>query len=226
MSFPALLRQLSTTGIPRIRFMTSHPKDLSDDLIAAMAECPAVCPHIHMPVQSGSDRLLAVMNRKYTKADYLLLVEKLRARIPHIAITTDIIVGFPGETEADFAETLQLAQDVCFDSAFTFLYSPRPGTPAADMVEQVPEAIKKQRFDRLLAVVNACSLRCSQACVGSMQQVLVEGVSDKHPELVFGRSATHKTVLFPGNSDLTGRIVTVTIKEANTWSLLGMQLKR
>lgn len=187
-SFAELLRRVDEIeGIKRIRFMTSHPKDLSDELIDVMAHARHICRHIHLPVQSGSDRLLKLMNRHYTSADYLKIVEKLRNAVPDIAITTDIIVGFPGETEEDFAATLSLCEQVEYDSAFTFIYSKRTGTPAAAMEDQVPEEVVKERFARLLEVIQRSSEKKASALTGKKVEVLVE-----EPDREFKESETEK----------------------------------
>ena len=174
-SFAELLRQVETVpGIRRIRFMTSHPKDLSEELIETMAASDKICRHLHLPLQSGSSRILKRMNRKYDKEQYLRLVEDIRRAMPDIALTTDIIVGFPGETEEDFQETMDVVRRVEYDSAFTFLYSKRSGTPAASFADQVPEDVAKERFDRLLKEVQDISAQISGRDVHTVQKVLVE----------------------------------------------------
>ena len=208
-------------GLERIRFMTSHPKDMSDRLIEAFARCGKLCPYIHLPVQSGSSRILKKMNRRYTRERYLDLVRKLREAVPDIAISTDIIVGFPGETEEDFLETLSLAREVEYDSAFTFLYSPRPGTPAADFEEQVPEEVKHERFDRLVETMNEISARKNREYVGRIERVLVDGPGKKGSETVNGRTAGFKLVDLPGSVDMAGRFIDVRITEGKTFSLKG-----
>jgi tRNA-2-methylthio-N6-dimethylallyladenosine synthase len=221
-SFAGLIHMLNQVeGLERIRFMTSHPKDLSDELIDAFASCKKLCPHIHLPVQSGSTRILAKMNRKYTKEDYLELVEKLRTKTPDIAITTDIIVGFPGETEEDFEETLDLVRKVGFDSAFTFLYSIRKGTPAEHFSEQVPEDVKHERFNRLVDEVNRISAEKNRALVGQVTEVLAEGKSKTNKALYTGRTGGHKLVNFTADKDVSGRLVNVLITESSTFSLTG-----
>ncbi|MDD6190854.1 MAG: tRNA (N6-isopentenyl adenosine(37)-C2)-methylthiotransferase MiaB [Firmicutes bacterium] len=207
-------------GLDRIRFMTSHPKDLSDRLIGAFAECKSLCKYIHLPVQAGSTHVLRRMNRKYTREDYLLLVRKLRKAVPEITISTDIIVGFPGETEEDFRETLSLAEEVRYDSAFTFLYSPRKGTPAAEYDNQIPENVKHERFGRLVEVMNRCSCEKNAAYVGRVVEVLVEG-EGKRPGSLNGRTDGFKLVDFEGPSELTGEMVKVEITDSNTFSLKG-----
>lgn len=208
-------------GLLRIRFMTSHPKDLSDRLIQAYADCDKLCNYIHLPVQSGSSAVLKRMNRKYTREQYLELVEKLRAAVPDITISTDIIVGFPGETEADFEETLSLAEAVQYDSAFTFLYSVRTGTPAAEYADQIPEAMKHERFNRLVDLINACSARKNAAYVGRTEKVLAEGVSKKNDRMLTGRTEGFKLVDFAGEKSCIGQIVDVEITQGRTFSLAG-----
>lgn len=224
-SFAALIHKLNDVeGLERIRFMTSHPKDLSDELIDAYGTCKKLCPHIHLPVQSGSTEILTKMNRKYTKEGYLALVERLRDTVPDIAITTDIIVGFPGETEDDFEETLDLVRKVGFDSAFTFLYSIRKGTPAEKYTEQVPEDVKHERFNRLVDMVNRISAEKNSALVGQVTEVLTEGKSKTNPALFAGRTGGHKLVNFTANQDVTGQMVKVLITDSTTFSLTGEAL--
>jgi tRNA-2-methylthio-N6-dimethylallyladenosine synthase len=224
--FAEALRAVGATGVKRIRFATSHPKDLSAETIAAMAEVDAVMPYLHLPVQSGSDDVLAAMNRHYTRADYLALVERIKAAVPHIAISTDIIVGFPGETEDDFEGTLEVARAVGFDQAFTFIYSPREGTPAARMEAQVPRDVSQGRFDRLVELVQASALGNSLPLIGTVQPVLIEGTSKRDETMLSGRTRTNKMVHAPlpeGHSaeEYAGRIVDVTIDHAQTWFLSG-----
>ncbi len=208
-------------GLERIRFMTSHPKDLSDRLIQAYKDCSRLCRNIHLPVQSGSSRILKRMNRKYTGEDYLRLVQKLREAVPDITVTTDIIVGFPGETETDFAETLTLAEQVRYDSAFTFLYSVRKGTPAEKFEEQIPEDVKHERFNRLVDTINRISAEKNAELVGSVQQVLVDGTSKNDIMTYSGRTGGFKLVNFRASEDLTGKLVSVRITGSNTFSLVG-----
>lgn len=208
-------------GIERIRFMTSHPKDLSDKLIEAFKNCDKLCKYIHLPVQAGSNRILKTMNRKYTKEAYLELVEKLRKAVPDIAISTDIIVGFPGETEEDFEETLDLVRRVGYDSAFTFLYSIRTGTPAAKADNQIPEDIKHERFNRLVEIVNESSAYKNSCYRGKIKEVLVDGISRSKEGVYEGRTDEFKLVNFKGSPEITGRIVPVKITDSNTFSLLG-----
>ena len=208
-SFAQLLGQIAQiNGLDRVRFMTSHPKDLSDELIAVMAKYPNICRHLHLPLQSGSTGILKKMNRRYTKETYLALVDRIRKAIPDISLTTDIIVGFPGETEEDFQETMDVVRRVRFDSAFTFLYSRRSGTPAADM-EQVPEDVMKNRFDRLLALVQKIGREQTARFEGRTMDVLVELVNEHDASLVTGRLDNNAVVHFPGTSDLSGQIVPV-----------------
>ena len=208
-------------GLERIRFMTSHPKDLSDKLIAAFAECDKLCNYIHLPVQAGSSSVLRRMNRKYTREQYLELVRKLREAVPGIAISTDIIVGFPGETEEDFCETLSLAEEIQYDSAFTFLYSPRRGTPAADYENQIPEDVKHDRFNRLVEVMNRGSKARNAAFVGRVCRVLVDGPDKKSSGILNGRTEEFKLVDFEGPEELIGSMVDVEITASNTFSLQG-----
>ncbi len=208
-SFAQLLGQIAQiNGLDRVRFMTSHPKDLSDELIAVMAKYPNICRHLHLPLQSGSTGILKKMNRRYTKETYLALVDRIRKAIPDISLTTDIIVGFPGETEEDFQETMDVVRRVRFDSAFTFLYSRRSGTPAADM-EQVPEDVMKDRFDRLLALVQKIGREQTARFEGRTMDVLVEQVNEHDDSLVTGRLDNNTVVHFPGTADLIGQIVPV-----------------
>ena len=221
-SFPDLLRKLNKVdGIERIRFMTSHPKDLSDDLIDAMAECEKVCKYIHLPVQSGSDRILKLMNRKYTREDYFRLVEKLRKKMPDIAISTDIIVGFPTETDEDFEDTYDLYKKVCFNSAFTFIYSPRINTPAAKMDGQVAEEKTKERMAKLIALSEECSLKANSYYLDKTYPVLVEGISRRNENMVSGRTEHGRMVSFEGSSDLIGKTVNVKITKVKLNTLMG-----
>ena len=222
MDFADLLQDLNgVQGIQRIRFTTSHPKDISDKLISRLARLEKVCEHLHLPVQAGSDDVLHRMNRGYNREYYLGLVGKIREYVPDISLTTDILVGFPGETEADFADTLALVEQVRYDSAFTFIYSPRKGTPATKMAEQVPEQVKKERIYQLIELQNRISLERNTQLIGSEQEVLVEGTSKGNPQMLAGKTRTAKTVLFSGNEALVGKLITVKIKGAQTWSLMG-----
>ena len=208
-------------GLERIRFMTSHPKDLSDKLIQAFVDCEKLCNYIHLPVQAGSSRVLKRMNRKYDRERYLDLVRKLREAVPDITISTDIIVGFPGETEEDFEETLSLVKEVGYDSAFTFLYSVRKGTPAAEYEDQIPEDIKHERFNRLVDLINEGSAAKNAAYVGRVEKVLVEGLSKKNDETLTGRTDGFKLVDFEGPKELIGQMVDVEITDGKTFSLTG-----
>ena len=210
-------------GLERIRFMTSHPKDLSDKLIRTYAVCDKLCHYIHLPVQSGSTEVLRRMNRRYSQEKYLDLVRRLRETVPDITISTDIIVGFPGETEADFQETLRLVKEVEYDSAFTFLYSMRTGTPAAEYGNQVPEDVKHERFNRLVDTLNEISLRKNEAYIGRTEKVLVDGVSRKDPGILSGRTDGFKLVDFPGDEKLIGDFAEVIITGGKTFSLRGRQ---
>ncbi|MBE5912477.1 MAG: tRNA (N6-isopentenyl adenosine(37)-C2)-methylthiotransferase MiaB [Pseudobutyrivibrio ruminis] len=221
-TFAELLKMVNDIeGLERIRFMTPHPKDLSDDLIEAMATLPKVCKHMHLPLQSGSSEILKKMNRRYTKEHYLGLVEKLRARIPDVAITTDIIVGFPGETEEDFLETMDVVDKVHYDSAFTFIYSKRTGTPAATMDNQVPEDVIKDRFDRLLALVQKHGHEKVKSLEGTVQKVLVEEVNEQDSSLVSGKLENNTTVHFPGDASLIGKIVEVKLNCCKGFYFIG-----
>jgi len=225
MDFADLIYALNEIeGLDRIRFMTSHPKDLSDKLINAFKDCDKLCNAIHLPVQSGSDSVLKRMNRKYTKADYLILIEKLRAAVPDIAITTDLIIGFPGETEEDFLETMDLIEKVRYDSAFTFIYSIRKDTPAERFEDQVPEEIKHDRFNRLLERINQISGEINKVYENTVQKVLVEGpsTSKKGENALAGRTETGKLVNFPGSKALVGQIVNVKITEGKQFNLKGI----
>lgn len=225
LDFAGLVYKLNEIeGIERIRFMTSHPKDLSDRLIQAFVDCTKLCRHIHLPVQSGSTGILEKMNRKYTREGYLDLIEKLRNAAPDIAITTDIIVGFPGESESDFEDTLDLVERVRYDSAFTFLYSVRKGTPAEKYEDQIPEEIKHHRFNRLVESVNRISAEKNREFIGRIEDVLVEGPSKTNPKTLTGRTGGHKLVNFKGSNELIGRIVKVRITGCNTFSLVGEML--
>ncbi len=221
-SFAELLQEVEKIeGLERIRFMTSHPKDLSDELIEVMKNSEKICRHMHLPLQSGSSRLLKIMNRRYTKEQYLALVEKLRNAIPDISLTTDIIVGFPGETEEDFRETLDVVRKVRYDSAFTFIYSKRTGTPAAVMENQVPEDVVKERFDRLLQKVQEISKRTSSRFEGQTMPVLVEQVNEQDSRLLTGRLSNNLLVHFPGTENLIGKIIDVKLEASKGFYSMG-----
>jgi tRNA-2-methylthio-N6-dimethylallyladenosine synthase len=201
--------------------MTSHPKDLSDELIYAMRDCEKVCKHMHLPLQSGSSRILKIMNRHYDKEQYLAIVEKLRKEIPDIAITTDIIVGFPGETEEDFLETLDVVKQVEYDSAFTFIYSKRTGTPAAAMENQCDENEVKCHFDRLLREVSEISTRKAHALEGKVMPVLAEEINGQDDSLITGRLDNNSVVHFPGTADMIGNIYQVELSECKGFYYIG-----
>ncbi len=221
-SFAQLLDEVCRVpGIERVRFMTSHPKDLSDELIAVMARNPKVCRHLHLPLQSGSSRILKAMNRRYDKESYLALTERIRAAMPDISLTTDIIVGFPGETEEDFEETLDVVRRVRFDSAFTFIYSPRTGTPAAAMPDQVPQEVIKERFSRLLELVQRIGSEQSLRDVGKTMPALVESADHEMPGRVTGRLGNNVCVHFAGDESLIGRIVNIRLDSAHGFYYIG-----
>lgn len=222
MTFAELLQEIEKIeGLERIRFMTSHPKDLSDELIEVMKHSKKICKHLHLPLQSGSSRILKEMNRRYDKEHYLELVDKIRAAVPDIALTTDIIVGFPGETEEDFEETMDVVRKVRYDSAFTFIYSKRTGTPAAAKEEQVPEDVVKERFDRLLKEVQTIASEKAGAYTGQTLPVLVEEKNEQDASLVTGRLSNNSVVHFPGTEDLIGKIVDVKLVECRGFYYIG-----
>lgn len=221
-SFAQLLERVEQIpGLKRIRFMTSHPKDLSDDLITVMAKSEKICRHMHLPVQSGSSRLLERMNRRYTKEHYLELVRKLREAIPDISLTTDIIVGFPGETEEDFEETLDVVRQAEYDSAYTFIYSKRTGTPAANMPDQIPDDVVKERFNRLLQVVAESSAKRTGRLEGQTAEVLVEGISEQDPSMITGRLSNNLLVHFPGDESYIGKLCKVHLDQAKGFYYIG-----
>lgn len=222
MSFAELLRAVcKIDGIERVRFMTSHPKDISDEVIAAIAEEDKICNQLHLPVQSGSDRVLKAMNRKYTKEQYMTIINKVKALVPDIVLTTDIIVGFPGETTEDFEQTLDILREVEYDTIFSFIYSKRVGTPAADMPDCMTDEQKHKNFDKMLEVQNEISKRKNDAYLGKVLKVLVEGQSKNNANTLTGRTEGGKVVNFDGNASLTGSMVDVKITSAQTWSLFG-----
>jgi len=222
MTFAELLRKVNEIeGLQRIRFMTSHPKDLSQELIDAMADCEKVCTHMHLPLQSGSSNILDKMNRRYTKEKYLGLVENLRAKIPNISLTTDIIVGFPGETEEDFEETLDVVKKVRYDSAYTFIYSKRSGTPAAAMENQVPEDVVKERFQRLLDEIQKISAEITETRVGQTVPVLMEEINSQDESLVTGRLSNNAVVHCKADSSLIGQICNVKLVESKGFYYMG-----
>ena len=220
-TFPQLLRKAAQTGIPRIRFMTSHPKDLSDELIAEFAANPALCRHLHLPVQSGSNRILAAMNRRYTRESYLEKVEKIRAAAPDVGLTTDVIVAFPGETDEDFEDTMDLVRQVRYDSAFTFIYSPRVGTRAAGMPGRIDPGLATQRIERLIALQEEMTQASFAEMIGAAASVLVTGRSKRSETQFTGKTSRNISVNFEGRADLIGRIVPVRITAAGKTTLKG-----
>jgi len=222
MTFAQLLQEIEKIkGISRIRFMTSHPKDLSDELIQVMKHSDKICRHLHLPLQSGSTDILKVMNRKYTKEQYLSLAEKIRTEIPDISLTTDIIVGFPGETEKDFRETLDVVRKVRYDNAYTFIYSKRTGTPAASMENQVPEAEVKRHFEELLEEVQKIAREQAARFLGTIQEVLVEEINAQDSALLTGRMSNNLLVHFPGDASLIGSLTRVHLKECKGFYYMG-----
>ena len=227
MTFAELLKEIEQIdGLERIRFMTSHPKDLSDDLIEVMANSKKICPHLHLPLQSGSSRILKAMNRRYDKEKYLALAKKIRERMPDIALTTDIIVGFPGETEEDFQETLDVVRQVRYDSAFTFIYSKRTGTPAAMMEDQIPEDVVKDRFDRLLKEVQTISKEMAERFTGNEETVLVEEKNSQMDGYVTGRLGNNHVVHFEGSEELIGKLIRVRLDECRGFYYMGTMLDK
>ena len=208
-------------GIERIRYMTPHPKDFSEELLDVMSQSSKICNHIHFPLQSGSTRLLKAMNRQYTKEQYLNWVDKIREKLPDVSLTTDIIVGFPGETEEDFEDTLDVVRKAQFDSAYTFIYSKRTGTPAASMENQIPEDVVKERFNRLLETVGEVSHSISARYENTDTQVLVESLDDHEPGLVTGRMTNNMLVHFPGTADMIGKLVDVRLTECKGFYYMG-----
>ena len=224
-TFAELLKMVDEIeGLERIRFMTSHPKDISDELIEALGTCKKTGKYLHLPIQSGSSRLLEKMNRRYTKEKYLEIIEKVKKAVPGIHISTDIMVGFPGETEEDFLDTLDVIQKVRYSTAFTFIYSKRTGTPAATMENQVPENIVKDRFERLLNVLNPVIHEVNEEMVGQTLKVLVEEISKQNSEVLTGRTENNTLVHFKGNSGLIGQLIDVKIKENKTFYLIGERI--
>ncbi len=221
-TFSELLKMVEQVdGIERIRFMTSHPKDLSDELIETMKNSKKICTHLHLPMQSGSTRILKEMNRKYTKEDYMRLVEKIKTAMPEVSLTTDIIVGFPGETEEDFLETVDVVRKAGFDSAYTFIYSKRSGTVAAKMEDQVPEEEVKDRFNRLLEEIKITSEACASRYTGAVMDVLVEEENEQGEGMLTGRLSNNLLVHFVGEKDLIGKIVPVHLKECKGFYYIG-----
>jgi tRNA-2-methylthio-N6-dimethylallyladenosine synthase len=228
-NFAGLLSAVDQTpGVERIRFMTSHPRDMGEDVIKAVAAGERICEHFHLPVQAGGDRVLKAMNRGYSRDGYLRLIESVRRHVPAASVTTDIIVGFPGETEEDFADTLSLVESARYDAAYTFIYSPRSGTPAAGMDGQVPEPVKKARLKALMELQNKISLDINGKLAGSVQTVMVEGASATNESNLSGRTRANKIVIFPrdGRSIAAGETVPVKITSGQTWLLKGTIAKR
>ncbi len=220
--FAGLLRVANDVpALARIRFATSHPKDLTDAVIDAVGDLDSVCEHVHLPVQSGSDAILKAMNRSYTRDDYLRLVDRLRTKMPGVALTTDVIVGFPGETQEDYLATLSLMDEVRFDSAFMFRYSVRTGTNAAKLVDDVPEDVKLERLESVISFQRVATEEINRRLVGTVQEVLVEGPSERNTSLLFGKTRTAKVVIFDGPSAPAGGLEPVLITEASAWTLRG-----
>lgn len=220
--FAKLLRRINEIeGLERVRFMTSHPKDLTEDVIMAIKECDKLCEQIHLPVQSGSDEILKKMNRHYDREKYMSLIKKIKEEIPECSITTDIIVGFPGETEENFLDTLTLCEEVGYDSAFTFIYSRRNHTPADRMEDQVPDDVKHERFNRLVDVINKGVINRNKVYEGRTVEVLVEGPSKNDETKLMGRTRNGRLVNFPGDVSMVGKLVNVHINRAQPFSLLG-----
>ena len=224
MNFPELLRRLDEIGIPRIRFMTSHPKDLSDELIEVLGASKHILPQFHLPVQHGNDEILRRMNRRYTREAYLDKVRKLRAAVPGIGLTTDIIVGFPGETEEQFLDTLSIVEEVGYDSAFTFIYSPRTGTVAASMEDQIPEDVATDRIKRLIAAQEAAQKKAMSRLVGTEEEVLVEGLSRRSDKAVSGHGRHGVSITFPGTQADIGQIVRVRVTAMKNNTLMGERI--
>ncbi len=221
-SFATLLRAINKIdGIERIRFISPHPKDFTDDVIEAIRDCEKVCKLIHLPLQSGSTQILKVMNRKYTKEQYLNLVEKMKKTIPNLTLSTDIIVGFPGETEEDFQDTLEVVRKVDYEQVYMFIYSRRVGTPGDKMENQIPEEEKHERFDRLKALVEKQIAVKNKQYVGTMQDVLIEGKSKTNETMLTGRTDSNKVVILEGTDDLIGKIVSLRISSEHMWYLKG-----
>ena len=221
-SFAKLLREVNKIdGIERIRFVSPHPKDFTDDVIDAISNCDKVCKLIHLPLQSGNTKVLKEMNRKYTKEQYLELVDKMKEKIPNLTLSTDIIVGFPGETDEEFEDTLDVVRKARFEQVFMFIYSRRKGTPGDKMENQVPEEIKHKRFDRLKELVESQIEENNQKYVGTIQKVLVEGESKNNASMLTGRIDSNKVVIFEGDKNLIGKMVSLKIVSEHMWYLKG-----
>ena len=224
--FSDLLEEVAKTGIPRIRFVTSHPWNFTDKMIEKIAKYDNIMPYIHLPLQSGSDRILKLMGRKYTKEEYLILFKKMKEKIPNVAITTDIIVGFPGETEEDFLDTLEVVNECKFDGAYTFIFSPREGTPAAKMKDDTPLEVKEERLQRLNEVINEYSKKANLKYVDKVVPVLILGVSEKDQNKVYGYTDTMKLVNVDASKETIGKIIDVKITDAKSFSLDGQEIKK
>jgi tRNA-2-methylthio-N6-dimethylallyladenosine synthase len=220
-NFAQLLEAIAKTSIPRLRFMTSHPWDFTDDMIDMIAKYDNIMNHIHLPFQAGDDMILRLMARRYTVASYLELVAKMKAKIPNLTLTTDIIVGFPNETEEQFQGTLNLVKEVQFDASYTFIYSPRRGTPAFKMIDNVAMEEKQQRFYKLKELVDQIAKERASVMVGGVYPVLVDGISKKNDDMLSAYTENNKIVHFKGDVSLTGKIVMVKINESNTYTLFG-----
>lgn len=221
-SFAGLLEMVAKTGVPRLRFVTSHPWDFTDEMITTIAKYPNIMPYIHLPLQSGSSRILKLMGRRYTKEEYLKLFDKMKKEIPNVAISTDIIVGFPNETEEDFQETLEVVNHCKYDGAYTFIFSPRVGTPAAKMEDKTPLKEKEERLQRLNTIINKYSLENNQKLLDKVVPVLIQGISEKGTDKVYGYTDTMKLVNVTGPKSLIGKIVNVHITDAKSFSLDGI----
>jgi tRNA-2-methylthio-N6-dimethylallyladenosine synthase len=224
MGFAQLLKEIDRIGLERVRFVTSHPRDLSDELISAIADLASICEHLHLPLQSGSDDILRRMNRRYSYSEYREKVDRIRSKVPGIALTTDIIIGFPGETVADFGDTMSALRDIAFDGIFSFKYSRRRGTKAGDLKEQVPDNIKSERLTRLLSLQEEITLRNNVALEGTVQEMLIEGPSDTDRKMLMGRTRTNKIVTIEDEGQQEGTFVRVRIVKARHHSLLGIRL--
>lgn len=221
-SFATLLRAINKIdGIERIRFVSPHPKDFTDDVIEAIRDCEKVCKLVHLPLQSGSSEVLKVMNRKYTKDQYLNLVEKMKKEIPNLTLSTDIIVGFPGETEENFEDTLDVVSKVNFEQVYMFIYSRRVGTPGDKMENQVPENIKHKRFDKLKQLVESQIAERNKEYVGTVQKILIEGRSKTNNNMLTGRTDSNKVVIIEGNDNLIGKMVEIKVISEHMWYLKG-----
>ncbi len=226
-SFATLLRAINKIdGIERIRFVSPHPKDFTEDVIEAIRECDKVCKLIHLPLQAGSTSVLKQMNRKYTKEQYLELVEKMKATIPHLTLSTDIIVGFPGETEEDFEETLDVVKKVGYEQVYMFIYSRRVGTPGDKMEHQIPEEIKHERFNRLKELVERNIYETNETYIGTKQRILVEGKSKTNAQMLTGRTDSNKVVVLEGNDEWIGQMLTVEITSQHMWYLKGEKVEK